>query len=489
MNIVLVGAWWTGISSLGFLLSDLGYTNIVCIDANASQITQNLEENGLQVIIGHWLYEVKPWDVVIYSDACPTAPEVAQAKKIHAENIKESQIPYSYFQFIWEISKFFETIAIAGTHGKSTTSALLTYTMKEIDPMFGLGILWALVPQLNQKNYWGWFQKTNEEKNSADQETISKDRSNDIKKIFSYIIFGQNSTRHESLRKKYRFVIEADEFNKHFLYLDVDYAIILNAELDHTDIYSNEQIYLDTFVQFINKVKKSTFALSGENGIAYLQEQCPQMSIIKKQTIDLQYLFGDHNQKNASLLAALLETIIEKEKTWFSKNDIFSAMSWFKGLWRRMELLAELPNKALLYSDYWHHPTEIKAVYQALREKYPTKKIVAIFQPHQTRRVLQFWQEFTDSMKQFDETIIYSIYAARENIEILLQEYPIPDKNSKQTPSIDELWELFAKKSNGTYTSDTQIIIDRIKNAGENELICLFTAWNLDYIIRQHFNG
>ena len=153
MNIVLVGAWWTGISSLGFLLYNVGYTNIVCIDANASQITQSLENSGLQVTIGHWSYKVKPWDVVIYSDACPNAPEVEQAKAIHANGIKNAQLPYSYFQFLWEISKFFETIAVAGTHGKSTTSALLTYTMKEIDPTFALGILWALVPQLDQKNY------------------------------------------------------------------------------------------------------------------------------------------------------------------------------------------------------------------------------------------------------------------------------------------------------------------------------------------------
>ena len=359
--------------------------------------------------------------------------------------------------------------------------------MKKIDPTFALGILWALVPQLDQKNYWAriWTSKWRSIEN--DQNVYTSDASLDIKKIFSYILFGKNIEWDESLRKKYRFVIEADEFNRHFLYLDVDYAIILNAELDHTDIYPTEQIYLDTFVQFINKVKKETFALSGEIGMEYLKEQCPQINLIEKQTIDLPYVFGDHNQKNASLILALLETISEQEKAEFWKQDILSAIAWFRWLWRRIELLAELENNSLVYTDYWHHPTEIKAVYEAMRMKYPEKKLIAIFQPHQARRVLQFWEEFTNVMKQFDEVIIYDIYAARENIETLLQEYSIPNKQWTQTPSIDELWDLFAQKSNGRYTKDSQNIIERINNAQENEIICLFTAWNLDYTIRKFF--
>jgi UDP-N-acetylmuramate--alanine ligase len=101
------------------------------------------------------------------------------------------------------------------------------------------------VPQLDQKNY------------RANSRLLP-----DLKKIFAYILTGSQTGRDESLRKKYRFAIEADEFNKHFLYLDTDYAIILNAELDHSDIYENEKIYLEAFTQFINKVKKTTYALS-----------------------------------------------------------------------------------------------------------------------------------------------------------------------------------------------------------------------------------
>lgn len=476
-NIVLVWAGWTGISSLGFLFLELWYTNIIWIDANEGQIAQELEKAGVKMFIWHGNYAVQPWDIVIYSDACPTAPEVEQARELHKQWHKHAQLPYSYFQFLWEISKYFQTISIAGTHGKSTTTALLTYTMKEIDKDFALGILGALVPQLDQKNYW-----------------VAKDEKKaDIAAIFSYILYGKNSEWDESLRKKYRFAIEADEFNRHFLYLDTDYAIILNAELDHADIYPNEEVYLDTFRQFVQKVKKTTFALRWEVGIDHLCEQCPEIKRIEKEQIELPYLFWDHIQKNATLLLALLKEIGQKGNSQNSywEQQTKDAMAKFTWLWRRMELLQELPGWALLYTDYGHHPTEISAVYHAMREKHPDKKLIAIFQPHQARRVLQFWNQFTDTMQQFDEAIIYNIYAAREKLEDLLQEYPIPDHTDtdEHLLSIDQLGEMFAKKSNGVYTKEFETVLDRINRAKSNEIVCVFTAWNLDFLLRKEFTN
>lgn len=98
-------------------------------------------------------------------------------------------------------------------------------------------------------------------------------------------------------------------------------------------------------------------------------------------------------------------------------------MSAFTGLRRRMEYLKTNDNGANIYTDYGHHPTEINAVYEAFREKFPDKKIIAIVQPHQMRRVLEFWPEWIRVLKQFDKVIIYPIYAAREDIAVLLKEY------------------------------------------------------------------
>lgn len=88
-----------------------------------------------------------------------------------------------------------------------------------------------------------------------------------------------------------------------------------------------------------------------------------------------------------------------------------------------MEFLRNNENGAEIYTDYGHHPTEIDAVYHAMREKYPHKKIVAIVQPHQMRRVLEFWEERIRVLKQFDTLYIYPIYAAREDIVVLLNEF------------------------------------------------------------------
>ncbi|MEI7478028.1 MAG: Mur ligase family protein [bacterium] len=208
-----------------------------------------------------------------------------------------------------EISKYFETIAIAGTHGKSTTTALMTYILSKIDPEFGLGILGALVPQLGQKNYWA-----------------NPNITPDLQSIFTYILTGKSSEWDESLRKKYRFVIEADEFNRHFLLLDVDHAIILNAELDHSDIYPNEAVYLEAFVAFVHKVKHGIFAIHDEKGIEYIQRHCKkEFYSIKRQNIALGYIFGEHNEKNATLIHHLLQHL-----GIGNKDSIMHALHSFK---------------------------------------------------------------------------------------------------------------------------------------------------------------
>lgn len=460
MNIVLIWAGWTGISSLWFLFTQLWYSNVIWIDSTESQITKALQTNWVKIILGHGIYQVQSWDLVIYSDAAPQAPEVLQARERVQQEVKWARPPLSYFQFLWEISKQFETISIAGTHGKSTTSAMLTYTMSQSDPMFWLGILGALVPQLNNTNY-----------------RINPTIKDDIATIFTFILTGDYKIRDESLRKKYRFVIEADEFNRHFLYLDTDYAIILNAELDHSDIYPNEQIYMDTFIEFTHKVKKQTFVLSWEKWIEYIVKNWPANIIqIQKENIELPFLFGDHIQKNASLNNAILKQL------WIVNYELWA----FKWLRRRMELLKTYKNNWLLYTDYWHHPTEIKAVLDAFRQKFPTKKLVAIFQPHQARRVLEFRQDFASTMQWFDEAIIFDIYTAREDLTELLQTFPT--KQEYAISSVDELWEHFAQDSKAIYTKEFNAITNRIEQITPDEVICIFTAGNLDFKIRNYLS-
>ena len=295
MNIVLVWAWDTKLSSLGFLLTDIWYTNIIGIDKSQSQITAWLEKAGVQMIYGYGIYEIQAGDVVIYSDACPTVPEVLSAKAVHATWVKGVQLPYSYFQFLGQISKYFETIAITGTDEKSTTTAMMTYAMSQFDPAFGLWIFGEIAPQLHNKNYWI----------NLENPTIK----HDLQEIFIRILTGKIVGWDEWLRKKYRFAIEADESHRNFLYLDIDHAIILNADLDHKEIHDSKEGYLTTYIQFIEKVKSNIFALTWEVGIDYLKSQCPKIQCIEKTSIQLPYIFDEHNQKYATLILALLEKV------------------------------------------------------------------------------------------------------------------------------------------------------------------------------------
>lgn len=472
-QIVLVGAGGTGLSSLGFLLTKLGYNNIIGIDNTPGQISQQLESVGVHMIYGHGTYEVQHDDIIIYSDACPTAPEVLAATRLYQTQNRNShthvQPPYSYFAFLGEISKHFSTIAVAGTHGKSTTTALLTYTLSQIDPDFGLGILGALVPQLDNMNYW-----------------VNPQHLTDIQTIFHHIFTGDRKTRNESLRKKYRFAIEADEFNKHFLYLDVDQAIILNVELDHSDIYASEDIYMDTFIDFISRVKQNVYMLSGEKGIGEITSRCAKIPHLHDKpflinstgnnAISLGHLFGVHNQKNA-LLVQMLCTQYSLQL-----DAIQSSFDTFTWLRRRMEFLTTTPSWALLYTDYGHHPSELEAVYQAMRSKYPDAKLHLIFQPHQARRILQFRDVFAETVRKRDSRTLYSLYTAREDINELLHSFPSQYITADITT--EQLGNTFAESCNGTYTSDFMAVTDEICRYGTGDIVCLCSAGNLDFQIR-----
>lgn len=469
-NIVLVGAGGTGISSLWFLLNSLGYKNIIGIDSVPWQISQQLETAWIQMIYEHGAYEVQQSDIVIYSDACPSAPEVITAYALYNAQQRNSRIhvqpPYSYFAFLGEISKYFSTIAVAGTHGKSTTTALLTYMLSQTDNQFALGILGALVPQLNNTNYW-----------------LNPNHKEDIASIFDHIFTGKRPKRDESLRKKYRFAIEADEFNRHFLHLDIDDAIILNAELDHSDIYADDSEYMETFFQFLARVKRHIYVLQGEKGIDKIIDHAKtqphlidKLSVVAPANISdihLGHLFGVHNQKNA-LLVKTLCTQYDLEV-----DTSFLTFTWLR---RRMELLTRNNGGALVYSDYWHHPTELDAVYQAMRAAYPDKNLHLIFQPHQARRILQFRDDFTQTIRKRDSCTIYSLYSARENIPDLLQIFPSSHVPESSTP--EQLGTLFGQACESTYTTLFSDITTEIDSYTEQDIVCICSAGNLDFQLR-----
>lgn len=461
MNIVLVWAWWTWMSWVAWILHDLWYTqNIICLDSNESELTQKLQKKWLKVIIWKDKYIPAITDNIIYSEACANSLEVETAKS-YKRKPKENRFIWNYFTFLWEISKYFTTVWITGTNWKSSTTSLAIYTAKEHLPNFWLGILWALVPDLDNNNYH-----------------INPEKKSEIKNIFDYILTWK--WLDYSLIKKNIFILEACEYKRHFLKLDIDRWVITNIELDHTDYYKDIEDYTSAFVEFTKKIKNKVLTTS--NLSFWANEESIKHKIIntKIKNFNFKYLFGDHNNQNSSFVFELMHML----NPIISLDKLTQTIEEFKWLRRRLEYLKTTTNWTIVFSDYWHMASSIKLCYEAVKNKYPDKKITAIFQPHQINRVLRERDDFQKALKLYDNVIIYEIYAARENLVEQLENFKHLQIENAQT--IQELWNIFAKNCGWTYTEDINDILKTISIWKNNEIITIFSAWDIDFLIRNN---
>ena len=468
-NIVLVWAWWTGMSWVAWLLHDLWYTNIVAIDSVESQLTQKLRDKWIKTIIGHGIYKVLRWDIIIYSAAVADSPEVLEARAVMKAK-KMPMIILNYFEFLWEVSKNFISVGITGTNGKSSTTALAIVTAKKVLPDFGLGILWALVPDLDNNSYY-----------------INPKYKTKIKTIFDFMLNQKRSheLQHDAYKliKKYYFFVEACEYRRHFLHLDLDYAIITNMELDHTDYYKDFGDYTSAFQQFANKVKKQIFMPKEDIKIndwkLKIEDGKSKRIDIKK--LPFKHVRGKHNDVNGSLVLALLTTLT-KGSPQLKASILNSQLLNFKWLWRRMELLGKNWNWASIFSDYGHMASSITIGLQTLKEKFPKQKIICIFQPHQINRIVTWRNDFIASMKWYDEVVIYDIYAARENLSELVTKVPA----LKWITTLQELWNKFASACWWAYIDDFQSIEEKINEAKKWEIAVIYSAGDIDFLVRKN---
>ncbi|MFA5747737.1 MAG: cyanophycin synthetase [Candidatus Absconditabacterales bacterium] len=451
MHIVLVGAGGTGMSGVAGLLYDLGFQNLICIDGVQSQLTDKLKEKGLKVIIGHGNYKVQQDDKIIYSEATVESIEVKTAREI-AKKIKRPAFLMNYFQFLGEISKYFVTVGFAGTNGKSSSSAMAIYTANKVLPNFGLGILGALVPDFANQSY-----------------IFNKNFQSDLKNIFDFIFTGKG-LNYENI-KKHLFLVEACEYKRHFLHLDLDYAIITSLELDHTDYYKDQKDYDSAFVQLINKVKQNIFVPDNLK----LSKFFDTKKIIKTKIgkINFKKIWGKYNDINGSLVLALLK------KLSLSAKKVKNTMLNFGGLRRRLELLFTSKKGAIIFTDYGHMASSIAGGYETLKQKYPNKKIICIFQPHQINRIINGRNDFKKAMKKYDEVIIYDIFAARESLDLA--------KKMGNFQNLNDLGNHFARQGGGIYTTKFEDITKKINNSDKNTVIIIFTAGNLDYKLRNYY--
>ena len=337
-------------------------------DKFRSSITDKLEKSGINVKIGHNAKNInKKHELVVFSPAIPSNnEELKEAKRLGIKAI-------SYPEALGELTKNYFTIAIAGTHGKSTTTAMTALILEKngLDPTVIVG---TKVKQFKNRNY-----------------RVGKSK---------YI------------------VIEACEYKRSFLNVHPDILIITNLEADHLDYYKNFSDYESAFIELIGKISKTGYlVINRENKALQNLKKDTKIEIVEwshddENKINLKLKqpgkFNQENAQNAATAAQILN---------IPDSGIKKSLETFTGTWRRMEEKKKKGYSCLFIDDYAHHPTEIDLTLNALREKYSNKKILAIFQPHQHSRTKLLLKEFGSSFIQADKVIIPNIYEVRDTEE------------------------------------------------------------------------
>ncbi len=379
-SVYFIGIGGIGMSALARYFDFIGKP-VAGYDKTPTPITDGLQEKGIQVHFEDDIASVpdifkQPGTLVVYTPAVPVSHGELNFYKANGFDIKKRS------EVLGIITKDSYCLAVAGTHGKTTTSCILAHLLKECGLPF-----------------------------TAFLGGVSEDFNSN---------FVQEGTEYS--------VVEADEFDRSFLRLYPTVACITSMDADHLDIYGTHEELLQSFRDFAGKIKPGgkLFVRKGlpMEGITFGIEDGSDFCI---ENIDVEqgtYIFdlvtpsevlkqvrfgkpGRHNLLNG--LAAFAMAV----QTGCPPHRLAEALATFKGVQRRFSY--QIKEKDFVFiDDYAHHPAEIDAVHQAIREMHPGEKVTVIFQPHLFSRTKDFADDFARSLSQFDEIILLEIYPARE---------------------------------------------------------------------------
>ena len=381
MRIHFIGIGGIGMSSLAQYYHEKGH-QVFGSDLVSSEITDLLKEMGIGIAIGQYEQNIKEdFDLVIYSPAVPAEnPEYKRALELDLRI-------QSYPEALGELTKQYFTIAVSGSHGKSTTTALISLILvkAKLDPTVILG-------------------------------TKLKE-------------FGDSNFR---MGKSNFLVIEACEYDDSFNNYQPKITVVTNIDKEHLDYFKTFANVVKAFKKFILKLPEDGFLVANKDDLGIKKAINSKFSfsnkfLIKQFSIKhpdakklrkILRIPGDHNVSNA--LASL-----EVARILNVKDEIsFKALSEYRGSWRRFEIKEGHAEKKhiIIVSDYGHHPNEVSATLIATREKYPKKKIWLVYQPHQYQRTHYLFSDFVKVFRgaKIDEILITEIYdvAGREEKQI-----------------------------------------------------------------------
>ena len=385
-RIHFVGIGGIGMSGMAELLYKQGF-KITGSDINSSERTSHLNKLGIKIANKHRKENIGASNLIVYSSAVDSNnPEIIEGKKLKIPIIKRAEL-------LGELIKIKETsIAISGTHGKTSTASMIASILidSKLDPTIIIG---GIVNKFNNNNISG---------------------TGDI------------------------IVVEADEFDKSFLSLQPTFSIINNMELEHLDIYKDIEDLGNTFVQFANstpfygsvcigidskqlveilpRINKNykTFGITNKKS----DIRATNINFFKNKTFfdilinnKLEFNIelnvpGLHNVYNA-LAAITISLEIDIDKKY-----IRSGLNNYSGVKRRFDI--KYDNDFMIIDDYAHHPSEVEATINAVKTGWKNRRIISVFQPHLYSRTKDFYKDFSKALYKSDINILLPIYPARE---------------------------------------------------------------------------
>jgi UDP-N-acetylmuramate--alanine ligase len=439
-KVYLAGIGGIGLSAIAYYFLKSG-KKVVGSDLTESEITRRLKDAGVDINFKQKVSNLSSdIDLFIYSSALPE-------DHVELMRAKELKIPtLTYFQFLGKLSKNYRTIAVSGTNGKTTTTAMLGLMLEKagLDPTVIVG---SLVPQ------WG---------------------------------------KNFRLGKSDILVVEACEWQAHMLELDPKVIVITNIAEDHLDFYKDLADIKKHFQKFVNKLPKDallvknaddknssgikyaghtvTFAKDGQADYSFsdleISEGKQKFKTNKFDELELM-VPGLYNVYNS------LAAIAVADYLGLNKHQIWNALREFSGTWRRFEIVGQFKTNTVI-SDYAHHPDSINMLIRAAKDFYPDKKIIAVFQPHHHNRTKTLLDEFAKSFYLADQVIVSEIYSVsgREG------------QNHEEVSSKDVVDKMNHSKK--YYAKDFKEIKSILKKINPtNSLIIFIGAGDIDNLARE----
>ena len=388
-KVYFLGIGGIGMSALARWLVMEG-KDVAGYDKTETTLTRQLQKEGI---------------AINYTDELSFIPEIYQEDDVlivYTPAVPVTSLQYQYFlakgnkmikraELLGAIAQNYFTVAVSGTHGKTTTSSMVAHILKHAGQ--------------NVAAFLGGITQN----------------------------YGTNVLFPDFDKGNIVFVVEADEFDRSFLHLNPDVVIVNATDPDHLDIYGTEAAFKQAFVDFVSKIRKGGTLISklgsdfekqprlktqvtfGASGADYYVEssevnKAGSIDVVVKGTGEKSFTLdmpGLHNQNNA--LAAFLAC----EAVGLSEEEIKAGIASFKGVKRRFEYHVRSP-KMVYIDDYAHHPEEVSNFIKGVKSVYPSRKLTVVFQPHLFSRTKDFMDGFAEALSLSDEVLLLEIYPARE---------------------------------------------------------------------------